>query len=55
LFYVSSDAEAIPFTFLESRGGKDGIKVTAKPGKTLLEVARDNDIELGKRFFHSFS
>uniref|UniRef100_A0A7S0M046 2Fe-2S ferredoxin-type domain-containing protein n=1 Tax=Cryptomonas curvata TaxID=233186 RepID=A0A7S0M046_9CRYP len=41
-----SDAEAIPFTFLESRGGKDGIKVKAKPGKTLLEVARDNDIEL---------
>ena len=33
---------------MESRGGKDGIKVKAKPGKTLLEVARDNDIELGK-------
>ena len=42
--------DKIPFTFLEAHGSKDGIKVKAQPGKTLLEVARDNDIELGTRF-----
>ena len=39
----------IPVTFIDARLGEEGIKVQAKLGATLLEVARDNDIELGNR------
>jgi hypothetical protein len=43
--------ERIEITFLDPRAGKDGIKVKAKVGDTLLEVAREHDLELGESCF----
>ncbi|TYZ61534.1 hypothetical protein PybrP1_006858 [[Pythium] brassicae (nom. inval.)] len=37
-------SESVSFTFIDADGGS--VAVTAEPGKTLLDVAQENDVEL---------